>query len=161
MDPAGIPLRDIHLPKPISWWPPAPGWWVIAGTIVIVIITTILYWRWYRRHHIKRSALSELNNIELSYNEHRDTHRLAKELSRLARRAALAIDPSRTGAAETGAAWSARLNSLSKSGGTAEAIKSVLERAPYRREESIDADAVLKAFRLWLADLRIPRKTQK
>ncbi len=161
MDPAGIPLRDVHLPNPISWWPPAPGWWVVVSAIVIVIIAIFLYWKWHYRHRIKRSALIELKNIESSYNEHRDTHRLAQELSRLARRAALATDPSRTGAAETGAAWSARLNSLSKSRDTAEAIKSVLERAPYRREESIDADAVLKAFRSWLVDFRIPRKTQK
>ncbi|HCU89709.1 MAG TPA: hypothetical protein DGR97_07190 [Gammaproteobacteria bacterium] len=161
MDPAEIPLRDIHLPKPISWWPPAPGWWLTIGAIIIAIIAAVLYWKWYNRHRIKRSALNELQNIESSYNEHRDTHRLAQELSRLARRAALATDPSRTAAAETGAAWSARLNTLSKSGDTAETLKSALERAPYRREESINADTALRAFRLWLVDLRVPGKTQK
>ncbi|HVS24646.1 MAG TPA: DUF4381 family protein, partial [Gammaproteobacteria bacterium] len=26
-----LPLRDIHLPGLISWWPPAPGWWIAAA----------------------------------------------------------------------------------------------------------------------------------
>ena len=24
-------LRDVHMPDPISWWPPAFGWWMIMG----------------------------------------------------------------------------------------------------------------------------------
>ena len=28
MDPQQIPLRDLHLPDAISWWPLAPGWWL-------------------------------------------------------------------------------------------------------------------------------------
>ena len=30
MDPDQIPLRDLHLPEAIGWWPPAPGWWFLA-----------------------------------------------------------------------------------------------------------------------------------
>ncbi len=156
MDPTELPLRDIHLPAPISWWPLAPGWWLVLITAVVAAIAAVLYWKWRQRRRVRRSALSELKDIELRFSEHRDTHRLAQELSRLARRAALATDPSRAGAAETGAAWRERLDALSTTGSTDEVIKTALERAPYRPAESIDGDALLQAFRPWLAGLRIP-----
>ena len=34
MDPQQIPLRDLHLPEAISWWPLAPGWWLLIAFAV-------------------------------------------------------------------------------------------------------------------------------
>ena len=31
-------LRDIHLPEPVSWWPPALGWWLVAMTVMTLLI---------------------------------------------------------------------------------------------------------------------------
>ena len=33
MDPEQIPLRDLHLPEAIGWWPLAPGWWVVIALV--------------------------------------------------------------------------------------------------------------------------------
>ncbi len=27
MEPSELPLRDLHLPDAVGWWPLAPGWW--------------------------------------------------------------------------------------------------------------------------------------
>jgi len=161
MDPTEIPLRDIHLPESIGWWPLATGWWFVLGAVVLLVVAALSYWRWRKRRAVRRTALSELSAIELRYREHRDNHRLAQELSRLARRAALATDPTRIGAAETGAAWGERLDELSVTGSTDERIKTALIRAPYRPGEPIDGDALLQAFRLWLANLRPPQALSK
>ena len=37
-------LRDIHLPDPAGWWPPAPGWWLVACLVIaasLVLFTLI------------------------------------------------------------------------------------------------------------------------
>ncbi|MBV1912177.1 MAG: DUF4381 domain-containing protein, partial [Cycloclasticus sp.] len=30
-----LPLRDIHLPDAITWWPPAIGWWLLLAVIIV------------------------------------------------------------------------------------------------------------------------------
>ncbi|ALS97894.1 DUF4381 domain-containing protein [Lacimicrobium alkaliphilum] len=57
-------LKDIHLPEPVSWWPPAPGWWILALLCLGLIVITV---RWlikrYRYRAAMRQALSELEQI--------------------------------------------------------------------------------------------------
>ncbi len=161
MDPAKIPLRDIHLPAPISWWPPATGWWVGAGLLILATTMALLVFYRHRRRRIQRAALNELAGIETRYREHVDTHRLARELSRLARRTSLALDPTRGSAAATGAEWRGHLDGLNALGSTDEIIKTALTRAPYRPDEALDGDALLAAFRPWLASLRTVRRLSK
>ena len=55
IDPAEIPLRDIHLPEPISWWPLAPGWWILVGGLLALAILGFLAWRFYARRQIRRA----------------------------------------------------------------------------------------------------------
>ena len=60
-----LPLRDIHLPDPIGWWPLAPGWWGVLG-LVLLIISGIFWWR--RKKHRRNStpwqaALTELDRL--------------------------------------------------------------------------------------------------
>jgi hypothetical protein len=57
-------LRDIHLPDPAGFWPPAPGWWVLAGlllTLLIVIVARQL--RRWQRQRWKKPALAELERL--------------------------------------------------------------------------------------------------
>ena len=32
-----VNLKDIHLPPPVPFWPPAPGWWILA----LLLISTL------------------------------------------------------------------------------------------------------------------------
>ena len=46
MDENTLPLRDLHLPDAIGWWPLAPGWWVVIA-LVAALLGYIL-WRVYK-----------------------------------------------------------------------------------------------------------------
>lgn len=65
-DPLGQ-LRDIHLPEPGGFWPPAPGWWLLA--ILALAVIAALVWlvvRHRRRNRWLRSARTELARLEHS-----------------------------------------------------------------------------------------------
>lgn len=61
-------LADIHLPEPVSFWPPAPGWWILAALLLALAIwgvTKGLAASRYRK--IKAHALAELDRCYQSY----------------------------------------------------------------------------------------------
>ena len=73
MDPEQIPLRDLHLPEAISWWPLAPGWWFVIGIAVIGLGFLIRAWlRTRARGAARRYALRQLDVIVQQYEEHKD-----------------------------------------------------------------------------------------
>jgi hypothetical protein len=161
MDPQDIPLRDIHMPNLISWWPLASGWWVLLGVVVATVtIAGAIGW-WRKRHRVRRAALREFSGIEKNFAEHRDTHRLARDLSRLTRRTALAYCPGQGTAALTGAAWIDHLKSLTEASQNADFVADTLNVAAYRRHESLDAERVLDSFREWFRSLQQPRTSSR
>jgi len=154
MDPAEIPLRDIHLPEPVSWWPPAPGWWWLAGFVVLVAVVAAFGWWRRRRGRIVRAAQAEFLAISQHYAETADPHELVRQLSRLARRCALALADDRNVAAATGADWQNVLARVTTSGSVDDWLRATLVEAPYRRASDIDGARLLAAFEHWLHDLR-------
>jgi len=58
-------LRDIHLPDPGGFWPPAPGWWILAAAaLVLVCLAVWLLMRNRRRNRWLRLARAELQGLE-------------------------------------------------------------------------------------------------
>lgn len=154
IDPAEIPLRDIHLPETIGWWPLATAWWVLAGLLLVTLITCAVIFVQRRRFRVRRLAAQEFTAIEQRYETHRDAHQLARELSVLARRTALALVADRDVAARTGERWQTTLDELSAIDSTHVEIAATLSVAPYRNAETFDGDALLDQFRLWVTNLR-------
>jgi flagellar biosynthesis/type III secretory pathway M-ring protein FliF/YscJ len=53
-----LPLHDIHLPEPISFfWPLAPGWWLLLAFVLVLILVSIWILRFRKRNAAKRFAL--------------------------------------------------------------------------------------------------------
>jgi hypothetical protein len=152
MDPEQIPLRDLHLPEAVGWWPLAAGWWVLLGLLAIGLLLLLRRaWIRWRRDAARRLALKELARVEGAYREAPNAVLLATRLSELLRRTMLAYSPRRDVAGLTGGDWLAWLDrGLDEPLFTQGPGKS-LQDMPYRRADSaardLDAEALLDAVR--------------
>ena len=150
-----LPLRDLHLPDPVGWWPLAPGWWVVLALLAAALCYGLYRAYRLRQHNApRRYALSELGRYEAEYLEHRDPVRLGKQVSELLRRSMLAYADRDTVAGLTGEAWLKWLDEgmplpyFHTEGGRS------LMQLPYRDPQGdfsdVDIGALLSAVRLRL-----------
>lgn len=154
MDPTQIPLRDLHLPAEIGWWPLAPGWWVIIG-----ILTAGVCWLLYRAYlnwradRARRVALRQLVYLSEEYQSTGNATELAIKLSELLRRAVLAYASRAEVAGLTGEPWldwlDRGLDAPLFTDGPGQSIESLPYRAPAEEREADrpEAEALIEAVR--------------
>lgn len=106
-DPSTLPLRDIHLPESVGWWPPAPGWWLLPVLILLALAAAwyarLLYRR--RRYSAVNMAKRELVEIRSRYDMDRDAVYCVRAVSALLRRVSISIFPRAQSAGLTGGKW--------------------------------------------------------
>ncbi|NNE60276.1 MAG: DUF4381 domain-containing protein [Woeseia sp.] len=164
MNPEDIPLRDLHLPEAIGWWPLAPGWWFLLSLVAVGLLFAA--WRAlaaWQRGRPRRAALAELERLATEHVREDDLTSLAKGLSALLRRTMLAYAPRTDVARLTGDAW---LNWLDRglprpvfSAGPGQSLGWLPYRKPRSTAESVDATALLDAVKLRLAT-PLPEETR-
>ena len=155
MDPSQLPLRDLHLPDPVGWWPLAPGWWLLLAMLAAALVWLAVVARSrHRQGAARRHALRKLRELERRYAEDGDAVQLAIDVSALLRRAILAYSPRADVAGLTGPAWMERLDSGLAAPLFADGAGRALLDLPYRRpgaDHSADVTALLSAVRRRLA----------
>lgn len=152
MDPEQIPIRDLHLPGAISWWPLAPGWWFLIALLVIwlgyLLYRRYLTWRW---NAARRVAMKELARVRLEYSGGNDAVSLAIQLSELVRRTMLAYAPRDEVASLTGASWLQWLDRGLEDRPFSEGSGRSLESLPYRNRadiaDEVDVEGLIEAVR--------------
>jgi hypothetical protein len=111
VNPTELPLRDLHLPDAVGWWPPAPGWWLLFVLVIVVLaLLARAYLRRRARTAARRFALQQLQTRCDEYGRHANPVLLASQLSELLRRTMLAYAPRTDIAGLTGEAWLAWLD---------------------------------------------------
>jgi len=156
MDPEQLPLRDLHLPEAIGWWPLAPGWWlVIVLAAVGLVILCRRYLRTRARGAARRYALLQLKELTAEFEQHRDAVAFSGALSELLRRTMLAYAPRQDVAGLTGDEWLAWLDrDLDQPRFQSEAGRKLLELpylAPRDDVSAMDLVDVVAAVRQRLA----------
>lgn len=150
-----IPLRDIHLPGAVSWWPPAPGWIVL---ILLAGVLAGLAWVLWRRGGVRRRALIDLASIEADFARHGDDRALVRDVSTLLRRVCLTYHPRTSVASVTGKAWRDILHSVAGSKhALPDKIAWQVVHAPYDPNEPVEPEALLTHTRRFLSALPAQR----
>ena len=145
-----LPLKDIHLPDPVSWWPLAVGWWILL-TLLAVLIVAAIYW-WIagaparRVAQIRKIARIQLQNIEADYETGGDIGKLFRDASVLLRRTAMTLFPRDQVAGLCGQAWSDWLIRH----GMSTRVASVLNHAPYANTGDIAPGDFLADCHRWM-----------
>ncbi len=130
-----IPLRDIHLPGPVSWWPPAVGWWILA---LLVIAGCVVAWVHYRRHARERAALRTLRSALKALDDGGEPARCLQQVSLVMRRFAMSIADAATPVAGlTGERWLAFLDSRWDRDAFSSGAGRALAVAPYLPAERV------------------------
>jgi hypothetical protein len=152
MNPEEIPLRDLHLPEMIAWWPIAPGWWVLIG----IALCGLGYLAWralqkFQRNAARRKALSQLRYLKAEYSWSGDAVSLGIRLSELLRRAMLAYAPRDEVAGLTGANWLEWLDKGLPERAFTEGPGRNIESLPYQNPDmdvsQVDIDGLIDAVR--------------
>jgi hypothetical protein len=153
-----LPLRDIHLPAAVGWWPPAPGWWVLGA---LVLAAAIAYGAYYYLARHRRVALRALQRVRSALEQGAEPVACLQSVSTVLRRFAMTtVAPDRAGVPTPdvpgliGEAWLKYLDSRWNRAGFASASGRRLLAAPYARPNSIERTAALELTALcvdWLS----------
>ncbi len=144
-------LRDIHLPVPVSDWPPAPGWWVLAFLVIFLTLYFLyrLRERWQANRY-RREALRQLESLYREWQETGDEKQFLSDYQRLLKRAALTRYPRVDVASLTGEAW---VDFLDRSSGSTEFSMGqgqTLVDGNYAPDRDIDVPALNTLGEFWI-----------
>jgi hypothetical protein len=148
----GLQLRDIHLPGPPDFWPPAPGWWLLTAVVLALAAWGgMLAWRQIKIRRQRSRILALLEQMERS-SPAAATPEFLAQLSGLTRRLALMRFPRQEIASLTGQDWLRFLDGTGGEGQFSQGPGRVLAQGPYMRElpDDIDCRALTSLIRQWI-----------
>jgi len=151
-----LPLRDIHLPGAISWWPLAYGWWILLGFVAAGLLVGLLL---YRRRYRERAAIRALKAVARSLTEGAAPVSCIQRISMILRRFAMSVAESRSVAGLTGDDWLRFLDGRWPRDEFSAGIGRVLIFGPYARPGRVspdDASALNELCLDWVRAQRPP-----
>ena len=150
-----INLKDIHLPPPVSFWPPALGWWVLA---VLLISSLFVGGVWFYRQHKKRKpkteALRILKDLQILYQNSQDEVVSLRNLSNLIRRTALTFYDIDAVASLQGSSWLEFLDKTGKTKDFSQGAGKVLGNEVFQQKVNPDMNALFPLVKKWISSSR-------
>lgn len=107
-----IPLRDIHLPDPGLWWPPALGWWILLVVVTLGLLCLPRLLRWWRLKPVKKLSMRQLTCIRRELEVSGDEQLALQNISVLLRRIVMSYRGRTASASLSGEDWVHELERL-------------------------------------------------
>ena len=153
-------LRDLHVPPPVSFWPPALGWWIAAGIILGFFAVGFWFLRYRLKTAPRRDALKELLLLQDRFVQTQNCRELMSGLSQLLRRYALSCFGRQTVAGLTGLPW---LKFLDEQGKTHkfsdERNRNAWLEVPYASDHGeINGAEMIDLAEQWIKNVSLPAK---
>lgn len=148
-------LHDIHMPPPVSAWPPGPGYYALLAFVIILL----LLWFKRQRHRQytapKREALAELARLKACYLEQPNPTNTAAAITLLLKRVALVYHPRLEVAGLHGDAWLQFLKKTSRRlDAEIEATGQILREAPFNPQADHQLEPLFLMARRWIKQRR-------
>ncbi len=137
-----LPLRDIHLPDAVSWWPPAIGWWILLVLLLLLLAGLVVAIRKLLQPRLNKSARAEIEQVLNEYTQHADDQKMLQQLSSAIRRIGISYLTREQHAGLVGASWYQRINQLAPEQAFSAEMVALLIDAPYQKQPHIDAELV-------------------
>ncbi|MFT4650478.1 MAG: hypothetical protein ACI8XX_000251 [Polaribacter sp.] len=156
-----LPLKDIHLPDGVSWWPLAPGWWLLGGVLVVVLFLMFLLlpklWRWLRYKPVRSLSLKEFYLIQQGHQQQGDQKQTLQAITSLLRRTVMSKSGRIGHAGVVGDDWISQLNQMSNKDCFTQAQGKLLKHGRYKPtiqgENAADIDSLLESCESWIKSL--------
>ncbi len=150
MPATGLPLKDIHLPATIGWWPPAVGWWILAALILGLLALSIWTYKRLTRKTTLKTAKKLLHTLK--HDQAQDNFQKLGEVSILMRRVAMSLYPRAETASLTGHEWLIFLDRSVKGAPFSEGIGRYLADAHFKQYPPTDLDitGIFQLCESWL-----------
>ena len=152
IDYSQLPLRDIHLPGAVGFWPPALGWWLVAAFVLAGAALFAVHS--YRGRH-RRVALRAMKRVRVALEQGAEPVVCLQMASTVLRRFAMTSarsEPVVPGL--IGEGWLEYLDSRWQRHEFAKGLGRQLLAAPYGRPNTIERNTALELATLctaWLA----------
>ncbi|WP_150912881.1 DUF4381 domain-containing protein [Marinobacter halotolerans] len=142
-------LRDIHIPEPGGFWPPAPGWWVLLLVIIALVFALAL---WARRRRQKNAWYRIANrDLDRLANRAAVTAKWFSELNGLLKQSAMARYPNRHPEALSGAEWiDFLLETSPKDRIASRPTVTAMVQSCYQATPDCSPDDAIRFARLWM-----------
>ena len=153
-------LADIHLPEPVSYWPPAIGWWIL--TAIALVLLVILFRKIASRALQQKICQYALAELQLCYDSYHQADSPSIDQSKLdyvnqfntvVRRVALVHYPQANVASLDGASWVDFIRQKGESSLMTDDLAIALQYGRFQTKCDVNVDAMQSFGQQWIESL--------